>query len=373
MLVLGFSGGFNLVHENPYEVPRAFTHDGASVLVEDGRVVAAIEEERLNRIKHSSKFTTRSMRFCLRQQGARIQDVERIAFYATEKYCNTLLSRLYMSRPEMKTLPDARSLVRGLLEQEFQCDIDPDRIMFVRHHMAHAISAHAMSGYDKSLVLAIDGYGDFLSGLVVRASGSTLTELESYPQSKSLGVLYQDVIQFLGYGAFDEYKVMGLAPYGNAATFRGVLKGFYELRPNGGYELFLDRIPTLLGHVEIRKKGMPFTQQHMDLAASLQEVLEDIVLHILRHQREATGERNLCLAGGVAHNCTMNGKVLYSGLFDNVYVQPAAHDAGCALGAALLASQEAGHPPRMGAQDHVYWGSGHSIASGLCLWAFAVI
>jgi carbamoyltransferase len=349
----------NLVHENPYEIPRVFTHDGAAAIVEDGKVIAAIEEERLNRIKHSNKFPVGALRFCLDRAGASIKDVDRFAFYATEKYCNTMLARLYLTRPEMKVLRDTKTMVHELLQREFKTDIDPDRIIFSRHHMAHAISAYALSGFDKSLVLAIDGYGDFLSGLVALGEGPSLTQIETFPQNKSLGVFYLEVIQFIGYSSFDEYKVMGLAPYGDPATYRDVVRSFYELRPAGGYELYLDRIVTsLLECVEVRKKGQPFTQQHMDLAAALQQALEEIVLHVLRHYRQATGQRNLCMAGGVAHNCTMNGKILYSGLFDDVFVQPAAHDAGCALGAALLVSYEAGASTDTSQQlQHVYLGT----------------
>jgi carbamoyltransferase len=355
MLYLGFSGGFNLVHEDPYET---ISHDAAAVLVERGEVVAAIEEERLNRIKHSNKFPAQSIRFCLESRGARIEDVERLAFYVTEEFCNALISRLYLTRPEMKELFDVRSHFVELLRREFDRDIDPDKIIFVRHHMAHAISAFALSGFERSLVLAIDGYGDHLSGLIGVGKGSALTEIERYPQKKSLGTLYRVVIQFIGYRAFDEYKVMGLAPYGNPATYRDAMRCLYELLPDGSYDLYLNRITgVLLGQVEIRKKGEPFTQQHKDLAASLQEALEEIVMHVLRHHRLATGLRNLCLAGGVAHNCTMNGKVMYSGMFDQVFVQPAAHDAGCALGAALLASHDAGYPTPVKRIKHVYWGA----------------
>lgn len=358
MLYLGFSGGLNLVHENPYEVPKVFTHDGAAVLVERGEVVAAIEEERLNRIKHSNKFPTKSMRFCLEKRGARIQDVERLAFYATEEYCNALLKRLYLTKPGMTKFFDVRSLMVELLGREFDCDVAPDRITFVRHHLAHAVSAFALSGFDRSLVLAIDGYGDFLSGLVGISERSSFKEIEAYPQSKSLGVFYLEVIQFIGYGSFDEYKVMGLAPYGNAAVYRDIIRSFYDLHPNGGYEIHLGRIvPTLLGRVEVRKKGQPFTQQHKDLSAALQEGLEEIALHVIGHHHQATGLRNLCLSGGVAHNCTMNGKVMYSRMFDQIFVQPAAHDAGCALGAALLASHDAGHTTPVKQISQVYWGT----------------
>jgi len=358
MLCIGFCGGLNQVHENPFEIPRAFTHDGAAVLVEDGVVVAAIEEERLNRIKHSNKFPVNSLRFCLARRGVRAQDIDCFAFYATEEYCNALLARIFLSRSEMKQQLDARTIMHQLLQRELGCAIDPSRLTFVRHHMAHAVSAYNMSGFERSLVVAIDGYGDFLSGLVAVGEGEKLTEIETFPQNKSLGVLYLDVIQFLGYGSFDEYKVMGLAPYGNPATYRSILRSFYELKPEGGYELSLDRISSgLMGKIQVRKKGQPFTQQHMDLAASLQEALEDIVLHMLSHRQRTLGQRNLCLAGGVAHNCTMNGKILNSGLFDQMFVQPAAHDAGCALGAALLVCEQKGKPAKRSQLKHVFWGT----------------
>jgi carbamoyltransferase len=358
MLCLGFSGGLNRVHENPFQLPRALTHDGAAALVDDGEIVAAIEEERLNRIKHSNKFPQHAMRFCLERAGATIADVDRFAFYATEEYCNSLLARMHLTVPEMTQLPDARSLMCHLLGQEFDHAVDPTRIVFTRHHMAHGASAAAVSGFDRGLMLAIDGYGDFISGLVASTEGGTLSEITTFPQNKSLGLMYLDVIQFIGYKQFDEYKVMGLAPYGDPAVFRDVLGQVYALRPEGEYDLHLDRIvPTLLGAVEVRKPGQPITQQHMDLAAAVQEALENIVLHVLTHHRQTTGLDKLSMAGGVALNCTMNGKIARSGLFREMFVQPAAHDAGCALGAALLVSDAEGKPAPRRPLRHVFWGT----------------
>lgn len=357
MLTLGFSGGLNRVHENPFDLPGAFSHDGAAVIVRDGEVIAAIEEERLNRIKHSNKFPTQSIRFCLDAAGASLADVDRIAFYATEEYCDSLLAGIYLDRPEVKEPLKARKLMRLLLAQEFGTDVPSEKIVFVPHHIAHAVSAHNMSGFDESLIVAIDGYGDFLSGIVAHGRGHDVTLQETFPQSDSLGLFYLEVIQFVGYGPFDEYKVMGLAPYGDPSRYRDLLAQCYELLPNGNYRMHLDRVaPLLLEHIQVRKKGDTFTQQHKDLSASLQEALETIAFHIIRPRRETSGLRNLCLAGGVAHNCTMNGKLLYSGLFDDVFVQPAAHDAGCALGAALFVSQQLGKPAPRRRLQHVYWG-----------------
>ncbi|MET4262348.1 carbamoyltransferase [Bradyrhizobium sp. S3.12.5] len=375
MLCLGLSGGLDRVYENPLELPNTFLHDGAAVLVKDGRVIAAVEEERLNRIKHSNKLPSSAIEYCLAAAGVELRDVDRIAFYASEAYCNAMLERLLISQPETSIPTDANLLLRHLLAAEFGTEIDPSRVSFVGHHQAHAVSALAMSGFEESLVLAVDGCGDFLSGLLAVGSGTEMTELATFPENNSLGLFYLETIRYLlGYGLFDEYKVMGLAPYGDPARYRELFAKFYELSANGGYRVHLDRIgPALLRNIEVRRKGMPFTQQHRDVSASLQEALERIVFHILRHYRESTGMKRLCLAGGVAHNCTLNGKLLYSGLFEDIFVQPAAHDAGCALGAALMVSNEAGQPAPRERLQAVYWGpdvgSDDSIEQELKGWA----
>ncbi|WP_065756053.1 carbamoyltransferase family protein [Bradyrhizobium paxllaeri] len=357
MFCLGVSGGLDKVHEDTREFSNTFLHDGAAVLVRDGRVIAAVEEERLNRIKHSNKFPSRSIEYCLAAAGIQLSDVDRIAFYATETYCNAMLESLFGSQPDASIPLDAKLVMRNLLAQEFGTEVDPSRVSFVSHHQAHAVSAFAMSGFEQSLILAIDGGGDCLSGLLAIGSGTEVTQLASFPENNSLGLFYLETIRCLGYGLFDEYKVMGLAPYGDPAPHRELFEQFYELLDNGAYRVYLDRIgPTLRRGIQVRRKGMPFTQQHRDVSASLQEALERIVFHILRHHREATGMKRLCLAGGVAHNCTMNGKLLYSGLFEDIFVQPAAHDAGCALGAALMMSNELGRPAPRERLQEVYWG-----------------
>ncbi|MCP3475924.1 carbamoyltransferase [Bradyrhizobium sp. CCGUVB1N3] len=374
MLCLGVSGGLDKVFEFRPELPSTFLHDGAAVLVRDGRVIAAVEEERLNRVKHSNKFPSNSIQYCLDAAGVRLSDVDRIAFYATEAYCNAMLERLFVSQPSDAIPMNARLLLRTMLAQEFNTDVDPSRVSFVSHHQAHAVSAFAMSGFEQSLVLAIDGGGEFLSGLVAIGSGTEVNQLESFPESNSLGLFYLETIRYLGYSLFDEYKVMGLAPYGDPAPYRKLFERFYELSENGGYRLYLDRIgPALVRNIQVRRKGMPFTQQHRDVSASLQEALERIVFHIVRHYREATGMKRLCLAGGVAHNCTVNGKLLYSGLFEEIFVQPAAHDAGCALGAALMASDEVGRPAPRERLKEVYWGpdlgTDRAVEQELAAWA----
>ncbi|MER8727554.1 carbamoyltransferase [Mesorhizobium sp. M0204] len=376
MLCLGISGGLDQVHENRFELRNAFMHDGAAVLVRDGRVIAAVEEERLNRMKHSNKLPIRSIQYCLSAAGVQLNDIDRVALYASEPYANAMLEGMSASHPDILSIPlDAKTLVQDLLTREFGTKLDSSRISFVSHHQAHAVSAFAMSGFEQSLILAIDGSGDFLSGLLAVGSGTEITQLEAFPENNSLGLFYLETIRYLGYGLFDEYKVMGLAPYGDPAPYRELFEQFYELSANGGgYRVHLDRIgPALLRNIEVRRKGMPFTQQHRDVSASLQEALERIVFHILRHHREATGMKRLCLAGGVAHNCTMNGKLLYSGLFEDIFVQPASHDAGCALGAALIVSNEMGRPAPCERLQGVYWGpdlgSERAVQQELNAWA----
>jgi carbamoyltransferase len=211
----------------------------------------------------------------------------------------------------------------------------PEQLHFVRHHVAHEVSAFACSGFDRALVLSLDGVGEMESGRIAVAEGTTLETVQVVRQDISLGHLYDYAIRFIGFKMFEEYKAMGLAPYGDPARFRQDFKQFYALLPNGEWATNPRRLFTLMERFPPRKKGEPFEQVHMDLAAALQEALEEIVFHALRHHRQATGLTRLCFAGGVAHNVTMNGKIAASGLFDEVFVQPASHDAGCALGAAL--------------------------------------
>ncbi|MCA6107992.1 carbamoyltransferase family protein [Bradyrhizobium cenepequi] len=374
MFCLGVSGGLDKICENARELSNTFLHEGAAVLVRDGCVIAAVEEERLNRIKHSNKFPSRSIQCCLAAAGIQLSDVDRIAFHATKAHCNAMLEGQFGSQPDVSIPLDAKLLMLSLLALELGTEVDPSRVSFVSHHQAHAVSAFAMSGFEQSLILAIDGGGDFRSGLLALGSGTEVAQLATFPENNSLGLFYLETIRYLGYGLFDEYKVIGLAPYGDPAPHREVFEQFYELLDNGGYRVYLDRIgPTLLRSIQVRRKGMPFTQQHRDVSASLQEALERIVFHVLRHHREATGMKRLCLAGGVAHNCTMNGKLLYSGLFEDIFVQPAAHDAGCALGAALMMSNELGRPAPRERLQEVYWGpdlgSKRAVGRELNAWA----
>jgi carbamoyltransferase len=357
MLILGLSGGLDLVHENHYELPYDFAHDSAAVLLDDGRVVAAIEEERLNRLKHTNKAAMLAARRCLDDYGTHPDDVELYCYYATERYFDRMVESYERRNLDWERSPSGRSVLARMIEKGLGTAIDPAKVHYVDHHTTHAVSAYFHSGFDDALVLTIDGEGQGIAVKVLSASDGNLEELRRIYQSHSLGILYRKVIQFIGYDIFDEYKVMGLAPYGDAERFRAAMSGLYQLLPEGGYRLFLGNVVALDAVVEPRRKWESFRQHHKDLAAALQETLEKIVLHLLTHYRQATGHTRLCLAGGVAHNSTLNGKILYSGLFDEVFAHPAAHDAGCALGAALQGYLSRRPQRRPEPLRHVFYGS----------------
>jgi len=359
MLVLGIHGGSKRDDEDN-RIGFAL-HDSAAVLVEDGRVLSAIEEERLNRIKHSNCFPLQAIRHCLNEYKLDLADVDRITVNFDETMLDFLVKQIFLENAESKTPPTGRQFVAALFERGFGVDV-LEKLRFCKHHIAHAWSAFGPSGFDSSLILVLDGDGDNRSGMVLLGEGDRLVALREYGLEQSLGNLYTDVIKLLGYNRFDEYKVMGLAPYGNPATYASLFEKCYRLLPGGNYALespatwmLQFNSHGLLG--QARRRGEPFAQTHKDIAAALQATLEKIVLHILSHFRKETNQSHLCVAGGVAHNCTLNGKILYSDLFRKVFVQPAAHDAGGALGSALAVfydERTTSRPPKL---EHVYFGT----------------
>lgn len=358
MYILGFSGGPATMAERELDMnAQSLSHDGAVVLIKDGQVVAAVEEERLNRVKHSNLFPSEGAKFCLEKAGISILDVSKIAFYLNESYLDGLLKEVHDSRGQSGQPLRARDVLGGRLHQLFGVDVR-DKCHFVDHHVAHAYSAFPYSGVDESLVLIMDAMGESTSGLIGRAKNGNFEKLCDLREEQSLGRLYGRVIRFMGLGMFDEYKAMGLAPYGNPAVFRSLFQELYVLKDGGQFELASrDRLIAVLApQVPIARSSDELEQCHRDLAAALQEALETIVFHILRHWQTVTGLEHLSLAGGVAHNCTMNGKILASGMFKSVFVQPAAHDAGCALGAAIHAALTQDPTLSIKPFGSVYWG-----------------
>jgi len=375
MLALGFLGGHKRVDED--NRVGWSSHDSAAVLVRDGEVLAAIEEERLNRIKHSNCFPALSIRYCLDRYKLKLSDLDLIATNDDESWADMMARRKHLESPESRDRFDCRSYIAWSFQREFGVDVTR-KLRFCGHHLAHAWSAYGPSGFANALVLILDGDGDSLSGMVFQTQKGKLIQLKEYGVDQSLGHFYQRMISYLGYDRFDEYKVMGLAPYGDASVYKNLFERCYRLLPNGDYSL--GGTLTWMTHLDsaglvkaARRKGGPFTQTHKDFAAALQSMLERIVLHILTHYQKVTKQTNLCLAGGVAHNCSMNGKVLYSGLFKEVFVQPAAHDAGGALGAIYGVINNESLSPRIKKMDHLYFGTDigedDSIEATLKSWA----
>jgi len=358
MLVLGWHGGVKAREAEDYGVGYS-SHDGAAVLLRDGVLVAAIEEERLNRVKHSNFFPAHAIRYCLEEAGVTISDLDIIVTDCLEEVLDAFILGETLNDSSLPVLRGRQWLAR-LFQAEFGVDLF-DKIRCYRHHSSHLYSAWIPSGFKQALLVSIDGEGDGLAGQIAAAGPAGFEVLRNLPAADSVGAFFTQAITLLGYRRFDEYKVMGLAPYGDPAVYRPLFQSLYELLPEGQYRLAGDDVR--LGQVlraglvsGARRKGEPFTQAHQDFAAGLQEMLESIVFHILRHFRDVTGLRYLALSGGVAHNCTLNGKILQSGLFDQVYVQPAAHDAGNALGAAFGVVRDAGQAIAPNPLPHLFWG-----------------
>lgn len=357
-VVLGITGGYNLGCDD--DPVGCVFHDAAAVLLRNGEVLAAIEEERISRIKHSNCFPYHAIRDCLRETGTQWPEINVIALNTASYVADALEKASYFEDPRHTPYGDGRQRLAMLFDWTFGVDVKA-RLAFCNHHLAHAWSTFAPSGFDESLIVCLDGDGDFASGAVFTGKNKTITKLREYPEDCSLGHLYFTLIHMLGYSIFDEYKAMGLAPYGDASRYESVLSKCYRLLPNGGYALddkksWLLQLNAAGLLAQARRSGQPFSQTHKDFAASLQQVLERIVFHILAHYKQQTKQRYLCLAGGVAHNCTLNGKILASGLFEKVYVQPAAHDAGGALGAAWWAWHSHAGGAKHVSLSHVFLG-----------------
>ncbi|MGB6164106.1 MAG: carbamoyltransferase C-terminal domain-containing protein [Pseudonocardiaceae bacterium] len=347
MLVLGLNGNFSTEDEDL--VPgmlEFFFHDASASLVRDGVLIAAVEEERLNRIKKTTKFPINAIRSCLATVDVSPADIDAVGYYFREDHMDMVLNQLYTENP--KTLIRySRQLIKDRLRTEFDWELPGDRLVYIPHHIAHAISSFVHSGMREALVTVLDGRGEEHSGTIFVAHGERLESLATYPVHKSLGTLYLSATQLLGYKFGDEYKVMGLAPYGDPGRYREIFDSLYSLHDKGDYELTPSMVgpnavgPIFFAHKFLpRRKGENFTQQHMDFAAGLQEVVEKITLHILGYWAEFTGLTKLCFGGGVAHNSSLNGMILRSGMFDEVFVHPASHDSGAGEGAALAAGHQ---------------------------------
>jgi carbamoyltransferase len=340
----------------------AFYHDSAAALVEDGRIVAAAQEERFTRKKHDASFPHHAIAYCLAAAGAKLSDIDHVAFYDKpflkfERLLETYIAlaprgfrSFQMALPLwLKEKLFQKSLLRKKLN-EFDEDFAADRLLFTEHHLSHAASAFYPSPFEKAVVLTMDGVGEWATTSAAMGDGSKLEIFQEIHFPHSLGLLYSAATYYTGFKVNSgEYKVMGLAPYGQPKYAQLILDHLIDLKPDGSFRLDMsyfdyctgltmtnDRFARLFGQ-PVRAPDQLLTSFHMDVAASIQAVLEEAVLRLTRSLASRTGARNLCLAGGVALNCVANGKVLRDEKFDEIWIQPAAGDAGGAVGAALAA------------------------------------
>ena len=341
----------------------AFYHDSAAALIDDGEVVAAAQEERFSRKRHDSRFPRGAIAYCLAEAGVSLGDIDYVAFYDKpflkfERLLETYLAfapRGFASfRMAIPVWLKEKLFEKSLLGRElrrFAPGFDWDnRLLFAEHHQSHAASAFFPSPFEEAVVLTMDGVGEWATTSVGIGRGNRLEMLREVHFPHSLGLLYAAFTYYTGFKVNSgEYKVMGLAPYGEPRFAGLILDRLLDLKPDGSFRLdqsYFDyctglamtnqRFSDLFGGPP-RRPDEPLTQRHMDLAASIQAVTEEAVLRLTRGLARDTGLKQLCLAGGVALNCVANGKVLRDGHFERLWIQPAAGDAGGALGAALLA------------------------------------
>ena len=339
----------------------AYYHDSAAALVQDGRIVAAAQEERFTRKKHDARFPANAVEFCLSSAGLAPGDIDHVAFYDKPflKFERLLETYVCLAPQGFKSFRMAIPLwlreklfLRDLLVKELKV-LDPDidwsrRLLFSEHHLSHAASAFFPSPFEDAVVLTMDGVGEWATTSVALGHGNRLEVRKEIHFPHSLGLLYSAFTYYTGFKVNSgEYKVMGLAPYGVPRYAGVILERLLDLKADGSFRMDMtyfdyctgltmtnDRFHALFGGPP-RRPDEPLTQRHMDLAASVQAVTEEAVLRLTRALRDEYGMANLCLAGGVALNCVANGRVLRDGRFENIWIQPAAGDAGGALGAAL--------------------------------------
>jgi|TARA_Y100000294_G_scaffold175544_1_gene195887 carbamoyltransferase len=339
----------------------AFYHDSAAALIEDGNIIAAAQEERFTRKKHDAGFPEKSIEYCLKQAGITLADIDYVAFYDKpflkfERLLETYLAFAPRGFSSFKTaIPiwlREKLFQKDLLRKEFKkfdADFDwQNKLLFAEHHMSHAASAFYPSPFEEAVVLTLDGVGEWATTSVAIGRGSELKVHKEIHFPHSLGLLYSAFTYYTGFRVNSgEYKVMGLAPYGEPRFKDLIMDNIIDVKDDGSFRLdqsYFDyctglrmtnaKFDALFGG-PARTAEQPLDQRHMDLAASVQAVTEEVMLRLTRSLAEETGIKNLCLAGGVALNCVANGKVLRDGAFENIWVQPAAGDAGGALGAAL--------------------------------------
>jgi len=372
---------------------NAFHGDSSACILKDGNVIAASEEERFRRIKHWAGFPSEAIKFCLEDAGIKIQDVSHITISRDPKAnvhkkvlhamkrmvgLRAIKDRILNSR-KVASVKSQLATALGVNESEINAEVHN-----IEHHRSHLASAFFASPYDEAAVISIDGFGDFTSTMIGIGRGNKIEILDSVIYPHSIGIFYTTFTQYLGFPHYgDEYKVMGLAPYGES-KYVDKLRDVIILKDNGLFELnlkyfkhsregvsmswdggspsiesiFSDYMVEKFGPT--RKKGEELTQYHKDLAASVQRFTEEVIFHMCNHLQKRTGLKALCVAGGVAQNSVANGKLLDKTTFEEVYIPSAGHDAGTSVGSALYLYNHVLDKPRLPAVYNAYTGSKYS-------------
>jgi carbamoyltransferase len=347
-----------------------YYHDSAACLVDGGRIVAAAQEERFTRKKHDEGFPYHAVRYCLAEGGVGKGELDGVVFYDKPLLKFHRILETYLSvvpkglRSYVMAVPvwlrEKLWIPPHILDALDRCGIgEPKEIFFTEHHESHAASAFYPSPFEEAAVLTLDGVGEWATTTIGVGEGNRLKLIREIDFPHSLGLLYSAFTYFTGFKVNSgEYKLMGLAPYGEGVYTDAIKRELVDVREDGSFRMNMDYFGYLDG-LEMtngkfsglfggpaRKPESPITKREMDLAKSIQEVTEEIVLKLARHARELTGKRYLCMAGGVALNCVANGILLREGIFDDLWIQPAAGDAGGALGAPLAVWHNALGNPR---------------------------
>lgn len=363
----------------------AFYHDSAAALVIDGEIIAAAQEERFTRKKHDAGFPTQAVRYCLEEAGLALNDLDAIAFYDKPllKF-ERLLETYYAVTPKglqsfissmpvwLKEKMFLKKLIKDELADMGKIDMDKTPLLFPEHHLSHAASAFYPSPFEDAAILTVDGVGEWATASICHGKGKDISILKEQQFPHSLGLLYSAFTYFLGFRVNSgEYKLMGLAPYGNPESeqvqdfIRIIKEHLIDIREDGSLWLNQDYFDYATGLRMVRDKkweklfGFPrrlaeseLEAKHCNLGLAIQKITEEVVLLMAKEARKLTGSNNLVMAGGVALNCVANGKLHEAGIFDHIFIQPAAGDAGGALGAALTAW-------------HTYFSGERKLATGL--------
>ncbi len=337
----------------------AYYHDAAAALLRDGQIVAAAQEERFTRIKNDPDFPQRAMEFCLQCGGLTAGELDAVVFYDKPvlKFTRLLETYLAVAPGGWRTFPEVLSNwlggkldLRKTIREELPGLRADCPILFTAHHQAHAASAFHPSPFTEAAIVTIDGVGEWATTTIGHGKGRRIDILKEVRFPHSVGLLYSAFTDYCGFRINSgEYKLMGLAPYGEPKYADAILKELLDLKADGSFWLNMDYFNFLTGTTMTngrfhdlfggppRRPEEPIQQRHMDAARSIQAVTEEVMLRLARHARQLTGQKNLCLAGGVALNCVANGRILREKIFERLWIQPAAGDAGGALGAALAA------------------------------------